>query len=128
MVCTTTGNLLTSLCLLIYRVEGKALHDAIKCENAQFLNFLDQLLLWDPNLRMTPSQALQHEWVLSNAYRPQVQRDGRLGIIDVVIEGVSMSVSERQEFASVIQAKGGSIDAFLQALREKVATMVASSQ
>ncbi len=56
------------------------------------------------------------------------QRDGRLGIIDVVIEGVSMSVSERQEFASVIQAKGGSIDAFLQALREKVATMVASSQ
>ncbi len=55
------------------------------------------------------------------------QRDGRFGIIDVVIEGVSMSVSERQEFSSVIQAKGGNIDAFLQALRNKVATMISSS-
>ena len=54
------------------------------------------------------------------------QRNGRFGIIDVVIEGVSMSVSERQEFSSVIQAKGGSIDGFLQALRDKVATMVAA--
>jgi len=40
---------------------------------------------------------------------------------------VSMSVSERQEFSSVIQAKGGNIDAFLQALRNKVATMISSS-
>jgi phospholipid transport system substrate-binding protein len=55
------------------------------------------------------------------------ERDGHIGIIDVVIEGVSMSLSERQEFSSVIQAKGGNIDAFLQALREKVATMVSSS-
>ena len=40
-------------------------------------------------------------------------------IIDVVIDGVSMSVTQRQEFASVIQAKGGNIDAFLRALRDK---------
>jgi phospholipid transport system substrate-binding protein len=53
-------------------------------------------------------------------------RDGHLGIIDVVIEGVSMSLSERQEFASVIQGKGGNIDAFLQALRDKVAAMAAA--
>jgi phospholipid transport system substrate-binding protein len=55
------------------------------------------------------------------------ERDGRLGIIDVVVEGVSMSVTQRQEFASVIQAKGGNIDAFLQALREKNAALLPQS-
>ena len=59
---------------------------------------------------------------LPSAEFPMVQ-----SYIDVVIEGVSMSVSERQEFSSVIQAKGGNIDAFLQALRNKVATMISSS-
>ena len=37
-----------------------------------------------------------------------------------------MSLSERQEFASVIQGKGGNIDAFLQALLDKGAAMAAA--
>lgn len=56
------------------------------------------------------------------------QRDGRFGIIDVVVEGVSMSFTQRQEFASVLQAKGGNMDGFLQALKEKNASMAASVQ
>jgi len=56
------------------------------------------------------------------------QRDNRLGIIDVVVEGVSMSVTQRQEFSSVIQAKAGNMDAFLQALKEKNASMAAAVQ
>ncbi len=56
------------------------------------------------------------------------QRANALGIIDVVVEGVSMSTTQRQEFASVIQAKGGNIGAFLQALREKNVAMAASAQ
>ncbi len=55
------------------------------------------------------------------------QRDGHFGIIDVVVEGVSMSLSERQEFASVIQAKAGNMDAFIQALREKNAAMASAA-
>ena len=51
------------------------------------------------------------------------EHEGHLGIIDVVVDGVSMSVSQRQEFESVIQAKGGDIDAFLEALRQKNASM-----
>ncbi len=51
------------------------------------------------------------------------ERGGRLGIIDVVVEGVSMSVTQRQEFSSVIQSKGGNIGAFLQALRDKNSAM-----
>jgi phospholipid transport system substrate-binding protein len=40
-------------------------------------------------------------------------------ITDVVVEGVSMAVTERQEFASVIQRGGGQIEALLKALRER---------
>ena len=45
------------------------------------------------------------------------ERSSHLGIIDVAVEGVSMSVTQRQEFSSVIMSNGGNIDAFLQVLR-----------
>ncbi|MBV5334014.1 ABC transporter substrate-binding protein, partial [bacterium] len=41
-------------------------------------------------------------------------------IIDVVVEGVSMGVTQRSEFASVIQTNGGQVDGLLKALRAKV--------
>jgi len=47
------------------------------------------------------------------------ERNGALRIIDVVVENVSMSVTQRQEFASVIQSRGGQIEGLLQALRQK---------
>jgi phospholipid transport system substrate-binding protein len=40
-------------------------------------------------------------------------------ITDVVVEGVSMAVTQRQEFAAVIQRNGGQVDALLKLLREK---------
>jgi phospholipid transport system substrate-binding protein len=40
-------------------------------------------------------------------------------ITDVIVEGVSMAVTERQEFASVIQRGGGQLEALLKALRER---------
>jgi phospholipid transport system substrate-binding protein len=49
------------------------------------------------------------------------KRDGGYKIIDVVVEGVSMGVTQRQEFASVIQSNGGKIDGLIQALRQKTA-------
>lgn len=48
------------------------------------------------------------------------QRDGGFKIIDVAVEGVSMSVTQRNEFSSVIQRGGGRIEALLQALRQRV--------
>ena len=41
-------------------------------------------------------------------------------IVDVAVEGVSMSVTQRDEFASVIQRNGGNIDALLAELRKRV--------
>ncbi len=45
---------------------------------------------------------------------------GDYKIIDVVVENVSMGVTQRQEFASVVEQNGGRIDGLIQALRQKV--------
>lgn len=47
------------------------------------------------------------------------RRDGGFKIIDVVVEGVSMGVTQRSEFASVIQSTGG-VDGLIRALKTKV--------
>ena len=48
------------------------------------------------------------------------QRGDSLKVIDVAVEGVSMSVTQRSEFASVIQRGGGQIESLLQTLRQRV--------
>lgn len=40
-------------------------------------------------------------------------------ISDVVVEGISLMVTQRQEFASVIQRNGGQLEALLKVLRER---------
>ena len=44
--------------------------------------------------------------------------DGGFVIVDIVVEGVSMAVTQRSEFASVIQSRGG-VAGLLDALRSK---------
>jgi phospholipid transport system substrate-binding protein len=46
------------------------------------------------------------------------ERNGSLKVVDVIIEGVSMSLTQRSDFASVIQRGGGDIDALLKHLRK----------
>ena len=48
-------------------------------------------------------------------------RDGRMLITDVYVDGVSMKLTHRQEFASIIQRNGGRPDALLAALRQQLA-------
>ncbi|NTU77125.1 MAG: ABC transporter substrate-binding protein [Alphaproteobacteria bacterium] len=48
------------------------------------------------------------------------QKGDKLGIIDVVVEGVSMSVTQRQEYAAVIQRNGGNIDGLLDVMRQRI--------
>lgn len=44
--------------------ESKELSRALKgCEDPLFLDFLRQCLIWDPALRLTPGQALRHNWL-----------------------------------------------------------------
>jgi phospholipid transport system substrate-binding protein len=48
-----------------------------------------------------------------------VNDNGALKISDVVVEGVSMAVTQRSEFASVIERNGGSVGGLLRLMREK---------
>jgi phospholipid transport system substrate-binding protein len=61
--------------------------------------------------------------------RPSVRVDWRVRngdpngseskIIDVIVEGISMLLTQRDEFASVIQRSGGNVEGLLARLREK---------
>ncbi|XP_022091237.1 dual specificity tyrosine-phosphorylation-regulated kinase 4-like isoform X2 [Acanthaster planci] len=45
------------------RPNSKDLSYAIKTNNTLFLDFIERCLAWDPSQRMTPEEALQHEWI-----------------------------------------------------------------
>ncbi len=47
-------------------------------------------------------------------------------ITDVVVEGVSMSITQRDDFSATIQRSGGRVDALLGVLRDKVKTPIAN--
>lgn len=47
-------------------------------------------------------------------------------VADVVIEGVSMSVTQRQEYASLIQSNGGDVKALIKALNTQMSRLKAS--
>ncbi|MEQ8388585.1 MAG: ABC transporter substrate-binding protein [Alphaproteobacteria bacterium] len=73
--------------------------------------------------------------VISEIVRPEappIKVDWRVGIpkdsqdyrvYDVTIEGISMAVTQRSEFATVIQRRGKGVDGLLEALREKIAEL-----
>ena len=53
------------------------------------------------------------------------ERDGRFRILDVSVEGVSMALMLRQEFASVLRNQGG-VDALIKTLRARVTAAAAA--
>lgn len=50
------------------------------------------------------------------------EQDNKMRIVDLVVEGISLSVTQQQEFTSVIQRGGGQIDPLLAVLRERIAS------
>ena len=59
-------------------------------------------------------EAARLDWILE-------RQDGGLRILDLKVEGLSMTETHRSEFASVIQNGGGKVAALLDALRKKAA-------
>jgi phospholipid transport system substrate-binding protein len=45
------------------------------------------------------------------------EKNGSFKVVDVIVEGVSMSLTQRSDFASVIQRGGGNVEALLEHLR-----------
>jgi len=62
------------------------------------------------------SPPIRVDWQVNNA-------KGRYKIVDVRVEGVSMSVTQREEFTAVIRQNGGDIEALLDALRKKTVSL-----
>lgn len=49
-------------------------------------------------------------------------RDGKMQIVDVYVERVSMGITQRDEFASIIQNSGGKVSSLLEEMRKRVET------
>jgi len=63
-------------------------------------------------LRPTGAAPVKVEWRL-------IERNGVYKISDVSVDGISMAVTQRAEFASVIQHNGGQVQGLITMLREK---------
>ncbi|KAG0722127.1 Dual specificity tyrosine-phosphorylation-regulated kinase 2 [Chionoecetes opilio] len=48
------------------RPGSRDVASVLKCSDALFVHFISRCLEWDPSTRMTPEEALQHDWVLSS--------------------------------------------------------------
>ncbi|HEX7073428.1 MAG TPA: ABC transporter substrate-binding protein [Hyphomicrobiaceae bacterium] len=46
-------------------------------------------------------------------------RDGAFKVVDIVVEGISMAVTQRADFGSVIQSSGGEFSGLIELLRRK---------
>jgi len=107
---------------------GRLFQDYLVASYArQLANYADEQLVIEGGRPQGERGAL----VNSRITRPQgdpVQVEWRLRragvswkIIDVVVEGISMAVTHRSEFSSVIGSHGGRIDGLLEVLRDKTA-------
>lgn len=58
------------------RPATKSLAKALACNDKNFVNFIEGCLRWDPRVRFTPEDAIQHEWVMEGlqAAQPQTSR------------------------------------------------------
>lgn len=61
------------------------------------------------------AEPIDVEWRVSD-------RTGELKVIDIYVEGVSMLITQRDEFASMIDQKRGDIDAFIAELKARAAS------
>ena len=66
-------------------------------------------------LRPTGAPPVKVDWHL-------IDRNGAYKISDVTVDGISMAVTQRSEFASVIQRNGGQVANLIAQLREKTAS------
>ncbi len=63
--------------------------------------------------RSNSGQAAKVDWRVRGAA-------GGFRIVDVIVEGISMGTSQRDEFASVIQRSGGRVQGLIDALQQRV--------
>lgn len=70
---------------------------------------------------LVSSQIIQKDGPPLNLQWRVRNKGGDMKIVDVIVENVSMSVTQRDDFGAVIQSGGGKIDALLASLKERKA-------
>jgi phospholipid transport system substrate-binding protein len=129
-------------------VLGRFWRLASQAQQAQFLALFEreQVLVWAGRFKLYSGQTLTvdsaepdapgQDWRVEahlNGAADQpiavvwkiAQKDGIWRVSDLVIEGVSMALTMRQDFASVLSANGGKIDALLAAMQKKIDELAA---
>ena len=74
------------------------------------------------------SQVIQKDGPPVNLQWRIRKKDSGLRVVDVIVEGVSMSVTQRSDFASVIQGGGGSVNALISHLRDRKEQSIADKK
>lgn len=69
----------------------------------------------------TDGPAVNLEWRVRN-------KGGAMKVVDVIVEGISMSVTQRSDFAAVIQRGGGNVEALIETLRLRKNGAIPESQ
>lgn len=124
-------------------VLGRYWHQATEAQRKEFQNLLEDyiVLAYSSRFKGYNGETFEVDDVRSDGQKdtiiytrilrqdaPPVRVDwrvrapeDRMKVIDIVIEGLSMSLTHRNEFAAVIQRAGSGIDGLIELLREKTA-------
>lgn len=80
-------------------------------------------------IKMSGSDSMVSSQIRAREDKPPVRvdwrvrdNDTRYRIVDVTVEGISMSVTHRDEFAAVIRSSGGTVAGLIDALKKKTLT------
>lgn len=127
-------------------VLGRYWRDATEAEQKEYLKLFEDLILATyagrfseysgETLTVLDAKPDEDRFVLVTSQinrvggNPPIRLDWRVAetqgsfkIVDVIVEAVSMSVTQRSEFASVIQRGGGKVASLIAALRDKTKSM-----
>ena len=69
-------------------------------------------ILVESPINVPNGEAIAVEWLVSD-------RGGRVEIVDLVIEGISMAATQREEINAMLDKRGGDVDALIAHLRSK---------
>lgn len=119
---------------------GTSWKTATEAQKSEYLDLFEKMIVSTyterfqdysgQSFKVLKSSATGKDWVVSSQI---IQKDGPpvavgwqvrdkgegLRIVDVTVEGISMSVTQRNDFAAVIQSGGGKVDALLTSLRKR---------
>ncbi len=92
---------------------------SFKVSNAQDLNEKDAIV--SSQIVQTDGPAVNVEWVVRT-------KSGAMKVVDVIVEGISMSKTQRSDFSAVIQKGNGDINALLDSMRSRQTVAVDPSK